>query len=178
MIRYILALLALTITAFAQDAASAARAAAGCGPKDVQFEAKGDKNFRALAQPEAGKALVYVIQDEKRDDDVTYLGHTTTRIGLDGNWVGANRGRSFSSFSIPPGEHRLCTDFQSINRAASKLGSALTFTAEAQKTYYFRAWIDERVMEPSSEMRLERVDPAEGSFLISNSSWSRSQPKK
>jgi len=45
----------------AKEQAEIALHAAGGGPSQVSFEAAADKNRRPLAQPEAGKALVSVI---------------------------------------------------------------------------------------------------------------------
>jgi hypothetical protein len=59
----------LTLPVFAQDRAAAARAAAGCGPDKVQFDVKTDKQQHSESQPEGGKALVYVFENEKRDRD-------------------------------------------------------------------------------------------------------------
>ena len=46
---------------FAQDQVAVARAAAGCGPSEVRFTVKTDKDQHPMAQPEAGKAIVYVL---------------------------------------------------------------------------------------------------------------------
>jgi hypothetical protein len=69
------------------------RTAAGCGPATASFEVKTDKNHHPVAQPEHGKALVYVIEDVKNPNAMTFR-QVTTRVGLDGNWVGANHGQS------------------------------------------------------------------------------------
>lgn len=56
-----LILMLLTLSAFAQQEASAV--ATACGPKAVKYEAKLDDSQHTPAQPEAGKALVSFIQD-------------------------------------------------------------------------------------------------------------------
>ena len=66
------------------------------------------------------------------------IGDVTTRVGLDGTWVGANHGRSYVSFAVEPGQHRVCTDWQSSFKAVQKLSGAADLTAEAGKTYYYR----------------------------------------
>jgi hypothetical protein len=93
-------LMLLTLSAFAQQEAPVA---AACGPKDVKFEAKLDDSQHTLAQPEAGKTLVYFIQDIGAVNCIG--GCMTTRIGLDGAWVGANQHNSYFSMSVEPGEH-------------------------------------------------------------------------
>jgi len=164
------------LPALSQDQAAAARTAAGCGPSEVQFDVKTDKKQHPVAQPEAGKALVYVIEAEKADRGVFKIGAVTTRAGLDGSWVGANHGASYFYFSVEPGEHRLCTDWQSSFKSISRLGSAVSFTAEAGKVYYFRVEVHETSNHPLA-VKLEPLDSAAAQFLISSSSLSISHPK-
>jgi hypothetical protein len=61
------------------------------------------------------------------------------RVGLDGKWVGATRGTSYLSFAVEPGEHHLCVDLHSEFLEPRRLVSLYGFTAQARKTYYFRA---------------------------------------
>jgi hypothetical protein len=68
-------------------------------------------------------------------------------------------------------------DWQSSVKRISNLGSALTFTAEAGKTYYFRTARDEK-KEHELGLTLEPIDPAKAQFLISSSAFSDSHPKK
>jgi hypothetical protein len=161
----------------AQDQAAAARAAAGCGPDQVQFSVKTDGKNHPVAQPEAGKAVVYFFEKDKQEPDFTHVGEVTTRVGLDGAWVGANRGMSYFFFTVDPGEHHVCANWQSSLKRYSKLGAAATFTAEAGKAYYFRARVQER-KERQPEVRLEAIDNSEGQFLIAASAYSTSHPKK
>ena len=155
----------------------AARAEAGCGPDEIQFDVKTDKSQHPSAQLEAGKALVYVFEEEKKQQNRFNIGSVTTRVGLDGKWVGANHGKSYFFFSVTPGEHRLCTQWQSSFARFSRLGSALTFTAVAGGKYYFRTEVEERDEFPA-EVRLKPVDNAEGQFLISVDAFSTSHEKK
>ena len=76
---------------FAQDQAAAARAAAGCGPNEVKFSVKTDKEQHPMAQPEPAKAIVYVFGGEFFDLHGAVIGKdgVTTRWGVDGTWVGA-----------------------------------------------------------------------------------------
>jgi hypothetical protein len=124
-----------------------------------------------VAQPEAGKALIYVIEDIERGP--------TMRVGLDGAWVGANKGKSYFFFSVDAGNHQLCTKWQSgvFKKTAERIGSATTFTAEAGKVYYFRIQVYER-SERDSTVKLEPVETAEGQFLVSSSWFSTSHPKR
>jgi hypothetical protein len=136
--QFMLAVLLLISPIFAQDQAAAARAAAGCGSNEVQFELKTDKNKHPMAVPESGKAIVYIFQSAKRNSNLAYLGSVTTRVGIDGVWVGANKDNSYFLTVIEPGDHRICTNVQTKFPRFSKAGSAVSLTAEAGKIYYFR----------------------------------------
>jgi hypothetical protein len=159
----------------AQDAAALARAA-GCGPSEVEFNVKTDKNQRPTPQPEAGKAMVYVFDTIKLDPGLV-IGTVTLRIGLDGSWMGANHGDSYFYFAVDPGDHRVCAQWQSSLDSRSKLASAASLTAEAGQVYYFRAIADARSHDRGA-VRLEPVDPAEALLLTASSAYSTSHPKK
>jgi hypothetical protein len=163
--------------AFAQDEAAAARAAAGCGPKEVEFDVKTDKKQHPMAQPEPGKALVYVFEEEIADADKMKIGSVTTRVGLDGSWVGANHGKSYFYFSVDPGEHNLCAAWQSVMGIFSKLAGAANFIAEPEQSYYFVASVEERT-DRQKAVYVEPLDPAQAKLLIASSSLSMSRPKK
>jgi hypothetical protein len=162
--KYLIAVLLLAAPLVAQepakDQAEIALNAAGCGASTVNFEVTTDKNQHPLAQPEAGRALVYVIN----------WVDTTTRVGMDGSWVGAIHYRSYFSFSAEPGDHRVC-----LNSTRENLrGSALTIKAAAGQAYYL--FLSPR--EAGLRWKLEQIDPARGLFLIASSALSTSRPKK
>ena len=148
------------------------------GPDKVQFDVTTDKKQHpeAKAKAEAGKAAVYVFEDERREPNELF-GLVTTRIGVDGQWVGANHGKSYFFFSVDPGSHDLCANWQSSFKMYSKLVSAASLTAEAGKVYYFRAVVEERTHTPTA-VRIEAVDPAEGQLLVAGSALSSSHPKQ
>jgi hypothetical protein len=96
------------------------------------------------------------------------------RVGLDGNWVGANEGKSYFFFPVDPGEHNVCAEWQSgtFKKSSERIGEAMHLTAEAGKTYYLRLNFSYQRMD------LELEDEAEGHFLIGSSLFATSQPKK
>jgi len=161
--KFLIAVLLLAAPLHAQepvkDPADIALHAAGCGPSQASFEVTRDKNQHPLAQPEAGKALVYVIN----------WVDATTRVGIDGSWVGANRYRSYFSFSVEPGDHRVCWNAQSD----SLRGSALSIKAAAGQTFYL--FLSPR--EEGARWKLEDLDPARGLFLIAASGLSTARAK-
>ena len=123
--------------AFSRDAAYAS-ATAACGPKEEKMKVSAENAKDLVTQPEPGKALVYVIEDDGVANRIIG-GGTTWRIGLDGTWVGGiNRHRPYTSFSVTPGEHHLCTSRQSSIGYLSKSAGVAHLNAESDKTYYFR----------------------------------------
>jgi hypothetical protein len=124
----------LAISAFGQQESGAL--AAACGPKGTSFTVKLDESQHTLEQPHPGKALVYFVQDI---GEVNCLGGClTTKMGLDGAWVGANQHNSYFSVSVVPGEHHVCANPQSHVGWISRRVALAHFTAEAGKVYYFR----------------------------------------
>ncbi len=107
-----------------------------CGPGEIQFTVKTDHTQHSVGKPEPGKALVYVIE-EFQISAKTFV-TPTVRVGVDGAWVGANRGASYLSFSVDPGEHHLCASWQSSVRYLSNQYSLTNFSAESGKVYFFR----------------------------------------
>jgi hypothetical protein len=162
---------------FAQNQAAAALASAGCGPDNVNFSVKTDKSQHPEGQPDAGKALVYIFEDEKLDPGINIDSNITTRVGLDGKWVGADSGKSYFFFSVDPGDHSLCADWQSSLASRSKQAGAASLSATAGDVYYFVVKVDARTHDQPA-LRVEPVDPAEAKILIASSSLSTSQPKK
>jgi hypothetical protein len=150
----------------AQDDAAAARTAAGCGPRGQMFDVQTTDLKHPVGQPEPGKALVYFVVD--------FVTAPTMRVGVDGNWVGANNGKSYFFFQVSPGEHNLCTEWQSgtFKKSSERIGEAMQLMAEAEKTYYVRLPFGYQ------RMYLELSDEAEGHFMIGSSMFATSQPKK
>jgi len=133
----ILALILLASAASAADESAVAPVKAACGPDNARFTVKTLQGQHPAAQPQPGKALVYVVEEYIRPTNE--LGKPTIRVGLDGSWVGANRSTSYLFFAVDPGEHHLCTDWQAPPTWIGPKVSLTSFTADAGKVYYFRA---------------------------------------
>jgi hypothetical protein len=166
-----LVLILLAASAFGQDL-SVAAAGSACGPVQTQFVVETNSS-PAPPQADPGKALVYVIEDQKFKP----FNDVTARVGLDGVWVGANRGNSYLFFSVDPGEHHLCTDWTSRWLPNGRLVSLAPLMAEAGKTYYFRARTSGARYEVPS-IDLDRVNSDEGKLMVASSLPSVSHPKK
>lgn len=141
-----------------------------CGPNDIEFEVRTSKH-QPDTPDDSGKAKIYVVEVIRRP--FFQPDAPTIRVGLDGTWVGATYGSSYFAFSVDPGEHHVCTQWQSSLKSRERKAGFASFTAEAGKRYYFRVRIT-----PHIGMELDRVDPDEGKFLVSSSALSVSHPKK
>jgi hypothetical protein len=143
---------------------------AACGPGNVGYSVKLNKNPPAPAPPPPGKALVYFIHDGW---DGVLFAYPTTLMGLDGAWVGANHGDSYFSVPVDPGEHHVCATLQtSIMYSRVELAH---FTAEAGKTYFFRTRL---LLSRSIEiLQLEPLDSDQGIYLSGSYRLSVSKPK-
>jgi hypothetical protein len=167
----IMVLIVFAVSAIAQN--KPAVAAAACGPKDIQFDVERDKAAHTAAQPEAGKALVYFVQDFGRTNCWGSCG-VTVKIGLDGAWVGANQDNSYFAVSAAPGEHHLCAKPQP--GSLRDLVGLAHFTAEAGKTYYFRT----RLFGGQNQALLdfEPIDGDQAGYLIATFPLSVSRRSK
>jgi hypothetical protein len=165
--------LLLASPALAQDRAATTAALSGCGPANIKFAVKQDQT-EPPSEPESGEALIYVI--ENRGLLACLGGCQTIRIGLDGAWIGANQGNTHFSFSVLPGEHHLCSNWQSSLAVDSSFYSLANFTAEAGKVYYFRTrlWFSDR----TPCLDLDVVNSDEGAYLVAASPHVVSHPKK
>ena len=172
---HFLALLLLTIAAFAQDPAAISAAETACGPNNVKFDVKDDDSRHTVAQPEAGKALVYVLQDMGIANCPG--GCITTKVALDGAWIGANHRSSYLYVAVDPGEHHLCASWQSKVVLGAGLQTAVAhFTAEAGKAYYFKARNNWNRYSTTG-IELGPLDDDEAQLLMSKFAFSASHPK-
>jgi hypothetical protein len=165
----------LTSMVFAQNKPPSSLGAPGCGDPSIKFEVKTTREQHP-AQPEAGKALVYFIED---DSDFESNPKPTTRMGVDGQWVGATHGNSYFFLRVDPGVHHLCASWQTAVILGQRHESAAVhFTAEAGGAYYFKIrnkWLREH---GTSSVSLEPLDSDEGQLMANEFFFSTSQPKK
>jgi hypothetical protein len=164
------AIVALLFAASALAQGPSADPAAACGPENISFKVKLDAP-NMLAQPYPGMALVYFIHDS---GGAGALGYPTTKLGIDGAWVGANHNDSYFSVSVIPGEHHLCATLQSS--LVDQRVELAHFTAVAGKVYYYRTRL---VMSRQVELlELDPIDSDQGKYLIATFPLSVSTPKK
>ena len=161
-LRILSAMFLLTFSGLAQDGPAGAAGTPGCGVTNVKFDVKTAKD-QHQPLPNANKALVYIIED---DSDFGSIPKPTTRIGADGNWLGATHGNSYFSFFVDPGVHHLCVNWQSaVLLAKGRQTAALHFTAQSGGTYYFQIkntyWLD----HGRAGMSLNPLDSDQGQLL-------------
>jgi len=103
-------------------------APAACASKNASFDVKLDRSQHTLLPPESGKARVYFIQDL---GFVSCLGSClTTKVGVDGTWIGANQNNSYFSVLVEAGEHHLCVNPQSRFATETRYVELAHFNAE------------------------------------------------
>jgi hypothetical protein len=171
----LLALAVLSVSAFAAEVTPAPSPQAACGPESSLFQVKAVPDPKPAVQPEAGKSLVYVIEEYLRPPNE--LGKPTIRLGIDGNWVGANRSTSHFMLSVDPGEHRFCADWQGVPRGLGPQVSLMRLITQPGQTYYLRARVTEVSLRVWT-LDLDPVNPDEGWLLVSRSPLSEFSPKK
>jgi len=164
MVRMVLVAFLFAASALAQNSSSA------CGSEKVSFDVTLDKSHSSLPKAEPGKATVVFIQDFGAQTFGIGV-HRTGRVGVDGSWVGAIKDNSYLSVFLEPGEHHIC-----VNLNSELLGNPVEFahfTAEAEKTYYFRS----RYIS-GGNLLLGPVDSDEANYQIAMFPLSVSKPKK
>lgn len=162
----------------------------GCEPSNVRFDVSRTKQLPAAPAVQSAKALVYFLQDDLKYETGP---RPTTRFGIDGAWVGATHANSYFYVFVDPGEHHVCANWQSAHFGTAfgllkRETSAVHFTAEAGRTYYFRAQDltkmdhtggenDVKVLK-RAEIVLESIDPDEAQVLMNSFSFSSFQQKR
>jgi len=165
----LLTVLLITSSALAQTASAGAPS---CGDPNTEFKVKTDMEQRH-PQPDSGKALVYFIQN---DLEFESRPRPTTRMGMDGHWVGATHSNSCIHVPVDPGMHHLCASWQGQDE--NQEAAAAHFTAEAGGVYYFQVKNKFLRVNGSRIISLTPLDSDEGQLPADKFSLATSQPKK
>ncbi len=145
-----------------------------CGSDDVKFKVKAREGQPVPTAPEAGKAQVVFV--EVMDKTGLFTGDAITRIGVDGAWVGANKGDSYFTFTVTPGDHHLCADWQAdFGPTKEKVGLDF-FKAEPGKIYYYQVKITVISQAAQRSLVLTRLSEDEGKYRIKASPYSIATP--
>jgi len=172
MLRALICVLAL---ACAVPAFCAALSAA-CGDEKAALRVELQKDTHALndhvlTEPAPGKAEVVFIEDADFRQSC-FLCSIANRIGIDGRWVGANQGNSYFAIAVAPGEHHMCTDWQSSDPDLKSKTGLGEINAEAGQIYFYRV----RITRTGYGLELVPVDRQEGSFRLRSATLSIATP--
>ena len=131
-----------------------------CGPKDreVKFSADTDKSQHPTPAQPADKALIYVLRPSMMGNKIQ------TKLAVNGDWKGVNRGNNYFYFTIDPGEHYFCSEAENH--------SLLTLRVEAGKTYYLQQHIEMGFMKARN--KIEPMTDDEGKAKLASahlSTW-------
>ena len=154
-----------------------------CGADSVRFKVSNQKGQLAPGGPAADKAQIVIVENPELDPQCAGPPcHVTVRIGMDGSWVGASHDKSYFAFSVAPGEHHLCANWQSAIGSLNKLVGMASFTVEPGKVYYYEV---KPVMRPMGEheqdeyrLELRSLGEDEGKYGVKVSALSTSIPKR
>jgi hypothetical protein len=130
---------------------------------EVQSLARRGQGYAGDSEP--GKATVYIVEVVNLADK----GRVACPVilqGLNGKWIGATQGFTYVEATIAPGEHHLCSRWQSDETGYSDQVSLYNFEAVAGRHYFFRT----QVVSQSKGLPfidLELVSEDEGRFLMS-----------
>jgi hypothetical protein len=106
------------------------------------------------------------------------LAKPTTKGGLDGDWVGANKSNSCFFFPVDPGDHHLCMAWQSTLKRYSKQVALTNFNAESGKAYYFRSIEHDEGLGAWFSVDLGPVNSDEGQQLVASSAFQQLSPEE
>jgi hypothetical protein len=107
-----------------------------CGDIKTKFEISEKKDQPPPAGPEDGKALLVFVGTVPTSH---FASLPPIRYGLDGQWAGATKEKSYFTVSVSPGQHHLCAATHGNMGPHLKAAVPLDVTVEAGKTYYFEA---------------------------------------
>jgi hypothetical protein len=122
---------------------------------------------QAPAAPEPGKAIVYFIQKESGP-------YFTTRVGMDGAWIGMIQHEAYIFVSVAPGEHHACAATLNQKHREAEL---VHFVAEAGKAYYYLVRGIGGAGKDSGTTVISPADLDEALFLIASDPQSVAKPK-
>jgi len=126
-------------------------------PQRGAIRCKANDKQHPVAPSDASKALVYVFEDMEHGP--------TMRVGLDGAWIGANKGKSYFFFSVTPAiirSARIGNRVPSRKRRSASVRPSLS-KRKAGKVYYLRTQVYER-SEQDRNVKLEPVESAKANF--------------
>jgi len=159
-----------------------------CGKDGEKFTVSTQKNQsksgNGPAGAEADQAQIVFIETIEKEVAGFCIGcDVTTRIGLDGTWVGANKGNSYFVQNVSAGEHHLCANWQSNIGQLAKNVDVAALTAEAGKVYYFEAKVVMQQRDAGhgqtfevNQLTLKQLSEDEGKYRVKIYALSTAKP--
>lgn len=144
-----------------------------CGNDHVKFDVTTQAGQPALPPPAAGKAQVVMIETS---DYVSPGSRATARIGMDGAWVGADKGNSYFTFEVTPGLHHLCANWQSSFEGLDRQAELVPVTAEPGKVYYFLVKV--KASKYFEDFTFAPLNVDEAAYLVQTSKLATSTQKR
>jgi hypothetical protein len=138
-----------------------------CGDNSAKLDVLTQNHPATLPAPNPNSATLVFVQR-----NIRCIGCSISRVGLDGAWIGADKGNSYFSFAAAPGVHHVCAYWDApLAKLEDKVGLT-DFTAQAGQIYYFEIEVALRGPEDAPTMRLKPLSPDMGAFLVSRSKQS------
>lgn len=152
---------------------------APCGNPATKFGVKTEKRDGAPAPPAQGKAQIVFLENQNVPlEPLGFPGRlATVRFGVDGEWVGADRGSSYFAVDVSPGVHHLCANWQQVGSDVKKDIDLTSFTAVPDKTYYFSAHVRYVSLDAPYEFGMKQLNPDMGQYRISALKLAKSRVK-
>lgn len=142
-----------------------------CGDDKIKFDVTTQKDQPTPAPPQAGKAQIVFIEDQNEAHN-PFNPWETVRFGMDGVWVGANKGNSYFTLDVAPGTHHLCASWQ----GGTKGFDLAPVTAEPGKVYYFAAEVTDS--KYYYHMGLSQLNDDQGKYRVKAWKLSTSKPQQ
>jgi hypothetical protein len=144
-----------------------------CGDDKVKFDVNTKEGQPPPAGPVEGKAVIIFI--ENQNQMITPFHYATVRFGMDGAWVGANKGNSYFGLTVDPGVHHLCASWQSDLEQLKKNVKLTSFTAEPGQVYYFAGEI--LASRDTLIFSFSQLNEDEGKYRVKALKLSTSKPQ-
>jgi len=111
-----------------------------CGSKEdeLDYETRTDKSDHPTPPAPTDKALVYVLRPSMFGNRVQ------SKLAVDGEWKGVNRGNNYFYFTLEPAEHLFCS--------VAENHSVLKLKVEAGQTYYLQPHVRMGIAKARNEL--------------------------
>lgn len=165
-------------------------AEAACGDPSAKFTVQPGALIQPTVPIGKDEARVYILDDTvipfKPGQHVSWA--ATVRVGLNGQWIGATKGRSYIALPVQAGENHVCGRVQRTRywwpAGCFLVGNTalLRLHVVAGQTYYVRArayHIDAGDSGFFCAVNLDTVNPDEGKLLLAESLpavWKKTSP--